>query len=202
MPFWVRICTQSGMSNRAATEPSQARSSRRLRRRLSVRPPHDWRLGGRDETDEGRRGDGADGGGASCPVAPPPWERRPNRRVPAAASAPATSPPRLPRPRRCRRRRRRRRAVETTACGSSRDHRRGGHGDDRTSAGRDGAPADAAGERQRARRRGNDRHQPAAAGQPAAGRTAAPAGRLAGRELEPQSIPTATRATSPTCCSR
>ena len=150
-----------------------------------MRPHFDWSGRATDETDQGnRRGSGADGGGA--------WirerhhrrsdHRTGRRRV---VSAPATSPPRPPRRRRASgdgggRERRDHRA------GSARDHRGRSTGDHGGGAGGDGSTGDASRERHRARRRRDDQHQSAAARQPPAGRSAAPAGRVAGGELEPR----------------
>ena len=112
--------------------------------------------------------------------------RRPNRADRPAGSAHATSPPQLPRRRPRRPPPRRRRPSRRPPLPAAGDHGGRGPGDHRGRTGRDRSAADAAGERQRARRRRDVRHQPAAARQPAAGRDVAPAGRLAGRELEPQ----------------
>ena len=99
------------------------------------------------------------------------------RDIAAAAAAATTAPAATEAPA----------AVETTAAADVPETDRGrSPGDDRGRTGRHRSSADAAGERQRARRRRDHRHQPAAPRQPAAGRHAAPAGRLTGRELEPQ----------------
>ncbi len=166
---------------------AQRRSSRPAGAVLACDHHTTWQLGGRD--DDGReacRGDGADcGGDDGVWVAPFRQGRRPNPADPPAGSAPATSLRRPPQRRLCRRRRRLPAAVETTAAAAPQTTAAAA-ADDRTSTGRDGATGDAAGERQRARCRRHDQHQPAAARQPAAGRDVAPAGRLARRELEPQ----------------
>ena len=70
-------------------------------------------------------------------------------------------------------------------CRRSGNHRGRGPGDDRGRTGRHRASGDAAGERQRARRRRDVRHQSAAARQPAAGRDDAPAGRSLAENWNP-----------------